>query len=87
MKPSKDRITYCVCFIKRRGSSRRRFHLGAEVIYLQLQIRDTNLYLYLKFVTFELRGSLGIPRPAPSTKIFSALAASLGIPSHPMLEG
>ena len=26
----------------------------------------------IKLITFELRGSLGIPRPAPSTKIFSA---------------
>ena len=32
---------YRVRFIKRPGSSRRRFHLGAAVIYLQLQIRDT----------------------------------------------
>ena len=34
-------------------------------------------------LSFELRGSLGIPRPAPSAKIFSALGASLGIPSEP----
>ena len=34
-------------FIKRRGSrSRRHFHLGDAVIYLQLQIRDAKLYLY-----------------------------------------
>ena len=30
--------------------------------------------LTLKLVTFELRGSLGIPRPAPSAKFFSVLS-------------
>ena len=34
-------------------------------------------------LTFELWSSLGIPRPAPSAKNFSALGASLGIPSEP----
>ena len=34
-------------------------------------------------LTFKLRGSLGIPRPAPSTKNFSVLGAGLGIPSEP----
>ena len=34
-------------------------------------------------LTFELRSSPGIPRPAPSAKIFSALVTGLGIPSEP----
>ena len=34
-------------------------------------------------LTFELRGSLGIPRPVPSAKFFSVLGAGLGIPSEP----
>ena len=32
-----------VHFIKRRGSNRRRFHIGDAVIYLQLEIRDASL--------------------------------------------
>ena len=34
-------------------------------------------------ITFELWGSLGIPRPAPSAKNFSVLGAGLGIASEP----
>ena len=34
-------------------------------------------------LTFEVQGSLGIPRPAPSTTNFSALGTGLGIPSEP----
>ena len=34
-------------------------------------------------LTFEVQGSLGIPRPAPSSKNFSELGAGLGIPSEP----
>ena len=34
-------------------------------------------------LTFELPGSMGIPRAVPSTKNFSALGAALGIPSEP----
>ena len=40
---SANRVTYRVHFIKRRGSNRRRFHLGDAVIYLQSQIRDASL--------------------------------------------
>ena len=34
-------------------------------------------------LTFELQGSLGIPRPAPSTLKFFVLGAALGIPIEP----
>ena len=39
---------------------------------------------YLKVrLTFELQGSLGIPRPVPSALKNFALGAGLGIPSEP----
>ena len=37
-------------------------------------------------LSFELQGSLGIPRPVPSALKFFALGASLGIPVNPVAQ-
>ena len=51
---------------------------------LRAWIPDVILFESKTFsLTFELRGLLGITRPAPSTKNFSALGTRLGIPSEP----